>query len=722
MKRILSLAVATALGVLGSLVAAIPAAAAPVTTADWSYYRVGHDDGTTVDVFEGEDTAIQFSAIIGPDWSGWGHPKKKKYTFTTSDFSVTDGSLDFPYSIFYAWEGTSSTDENCYDESWFTTKFILPQRTCVDTVAYTAVVLLGVATDDMPIWTDADEAEYRGNGRLITTDDGLSFDAYSFVESKDTSSISVDTDKVTDITVQAEMCVDESQIENGDSATRALSVQFDGTNIAETTSTVVPWVDWQWTPESTPVVLEGEEPLQNLTDGAAGWVTTPDVGPVTVTVSADLRIGGSSILEPCSQDYAGPLDTGSGSGTPSASDIAMDLPSAFSWVDGGTPDMVSDGFGGVFALEHIDNPDTGNETNSLTHLGSSGDNDNFAGDGVATIDLPGSGGVGDVGRFGAGGSNWYAASWWDSEALAVVAGSMTTTGTDSVVIDTDTLALHCGRAGAVVDSVSMISAPMDNPLVRIDCHFRASKKRPHVPVTALALVDMSADNTLSGAGGFPSSSMTGAELAFMDISVNPAATDRDGALLVYSQSSKVKRLGTEYALWSIEPSGIVNKISLPTNPFPTHGVESLNLVPGATEGMWVGFVAQPYWTRKTYHPNEHVVKVWNGEAFFVGAEVDSGYTGVADEWQNTLVSLGSNDAFGQISFARSSFDNEAIGEVTLVTWNAETGSRTEGESITTVDPTHGYEPLLWSSPGTGDPNFFWITSETGYQVVSWDIP
>ncbi len=736
MKKLMSMVVTLALGIFGALIAAPAANSAPVTVADWTYYRNGHSDGTTLDFFTGEDAVAKFSAIIGPEWSGWGRPEKKKYKFTTSDFSVTDGSPDFfqSLSLFYQWEGTNSTDDDCYESDLFTTKFVLPQRTCVDTVTYSAVVLMPESTEDGTMWSDADEAEYRGNGRLITTDDGLSFDAYALIEASDQSSITVNTDYVSDITVQATMCVDESLIDNGDEAARVFAVKFEGLAISESQSTVVPWVDW-WTPESESVSLEGEEPLQDLTDTAAGWVTTPDVGNVTVTVTADLRKGGSSILEPCRQDYAGPLDTGTQSGTPSASDVTRTLPSAFSWSGGEPPLMVSDGFGGVFALES-ESDDSGDESNLLTHLGASGDNDSFAGDGVANIDFPGSAGVAHVGRWGAGGSHWFAASYWESGfslssrsprvaqsgSMMMTTGSMTTSSTNTVAIDESALAVFCDRPNAVIDYVEPISAPMEKPLLRVDCHYKASKKSRYVPVSALVMVDTSADNTLVGVGGFPSSSMGGAELVFMDVSVNPAATDRETAVLVYTQSSKFKRLGSEFVISSIEPDGTRNIVSLPANPFGARAVESLQLVPGATEGTWLGVVAQPYWARRNYFPNEHIVKLTNGDTFTLSAEVDTGYPGMADVWSGELVPLGSDSEFGQISFARSMFDGDAIGDVELITWDVATGDTSTGEPVPTVDPTEGYEPMLWASPGVGDPTFFWISSETEYQVVTWNLP
>ena len=721
-RRITSLVLSAVVGFATAL-AGVPAAqAAPVTTATFEYYRNGDLTTGGVNMQQGENGYASFSATIGPDWSGWAFPKKKKFTFTSSDFGVLDATNDEMLFGWVFWQGTSSTDPDCFEAEYFTLKFVIPQRSCVDTVSYVAEVFVDTAESDIDLEGDLLEASFAGNGRPATPENGLTYDIYAAVRVEDVTSIEIDTSDVGDVTVETEMCVDESRIDNGDEATRQFAVKFDGTPIRETASNTESWVNWQWTPEDQPVTLEGDEPLQNLVDHAGGWVTTADEGIVTVTVSTDLRIGGSSVLEPCEQAFAGPLSTSATGANPGATDSTMDLPSAFEWRDGSTPGMVTDGFGGLFAVDTVLDETDGTTTTNVTHLGSSGDNDDFAGDGVVTVE-PNSY-LADFIRWDTGGSSWAISEYFDyeSDVLTVLSGSMSSSSNRTVTVDRSVLEQHCNRPGASVENVTMISAPTDSPLIRIDCTYRASKKNPYAPVVALALVDVTQDDTLIGAGGSPSSAMTGASLDFYSIAVNPDATGDETAVFVYSQSSKVKKLGTEVRLNSIEPDGTVNFVSLPVNPFGKKEIGRLDLVPGVSEGTWLGIVDQSYVKKNNYIVDQHLVRVTGGDNLVVGEAVDTTYDGVADYWDMRFVPMGSDDEFGQISFARSMFDNEAIGDVEFIVWNSVTGATRQGETVPTVDPTHGYEPLLWSSPGGGDPTFFWITSESEYQVVTWNLP
>jgi hypothetical protein len=709
------------IGVVAALAGAPLAQAAPVTTADFEYYRNGDLATGGVDLQQGENGYASFSATIGPEWSGWAFPKKKKFTFTSSDIDVMDATNDEMLFGWVFWQGTSSTDPDCYKSAYFTLKFVVPQRSCVDTVSYVAEVFADTADSDIEIESDLLEASFAGNSREATPEDGLSYDIYAAVRVEDATSLEIDTSEISDVTVETGMCVNESLIDNGDEATRQFEVKFDGTPIAESASNTESWVNWQWTPEDQPVTLEGDEPLQNLTDQAGGWVTTANEGVVTVTVSTDLRVDGSSVLEPCEQAFAGPLSTSATGANPGATDSTMDLPTAFEWRDGSTPAMVRDGFGGIFAVDSVFDETDGITTTNVTHLGSSGDNDDFAGDGVVTLETATE--FPEVIRWNTGGSSWALSDFdYEAEVLTVRSGSMSSSSTRTVTVDYSVLEESCNRPGAWVEGVRMISAPTDSPLIRIDCYYRASKKNPFASVTALALVDMTQDDTLVGAGGFPSSSMTGAGLNVLSVAVNPDATGDETAVFVYSQSSTVKKRGTEIRLNSIEPDGTVNYVSVPTNPFGKKEINSLELVPGVSEGTWLGVVDQSYVRKNEYVVNQHLVRVTAGDYVTLGNSVDLGYDVIADIWDYSLVPLGSDTEFGQMSFARSMFDNEAIGNVDLNIWNVTTGDMATGESVPTVDPTHGYEPLLWSSPGAGDPTFFWITSESQYQVVTWNLP
>lgn len=731
MRKPLSLAATLVLVASGLVFTAQPASAAAQAATSWTIFRGAEPDGVSLEIRAGEWGNANFTASVGSDWEGWAHPKKKKWVFTAQQAEIS-GWDDYSggYLAQY-WYASSSVDPDCAFAG-FGAKYTVKLNSCIDTVAVALYLSMeDEASETSVISSTLDTIPFKANNVPITESTGRQFDASFAVSVTDSESLTLEDGDAEFVEPDLEVCVNEDLVHVGDEALVSLSATLDGTPLPVSSSGSDPWVDWGDADGSTFVVEEigwsDNAPLEDVGGFFGGRIHLPESGTVTVTASAEMTIGGNSILEPCPTSGSGfhdPLDVSATNGTINATATTENLPDDFTWYDyTGQQQFAADGFGGMFSYPMVDF-DVITDIDA-THFDSTGPQNNLD-DGVGHINPPSLGGDLRAGRWSAGGSQVLSVGLEDGGTWRLENRPMATGTSDTVTLSQRELDPGCGVPRALASSVIPISAPTSSPLVFVHCSKKV-KKNTYADFTSVARVDFSGDGSLVFiANPTPN---TPKQLTQSDLHVvtNPRAEGSDIAVWEYAENSDpmAKRPRVSHrTVTTIAADGTDTQFVLTEDPFPGDNPGSISLTAGSEPGEWVGLGEWYNWDELTGDLilERKVITVSDSASISVGDDIE--FTGPEAEYFTQITAL-STQTDGDVVLALSGgryFDGETTDYFASSILDPDDGSVSLGEVVSNTSSASFSAPSQPSTGFDGDGNMvvYWITSATEYQVVTWD--
>jgi hypothetical protein len=730
MRKPLALTVAVLLATAGLVFAAQPASAAPQAATSWTIFRGAEPDGVSLEIRAGEWGNANFTASVGSDWEGWAHPKKKKWVFTAQQAEIVGLDDNFPGYLAQYWYASSSVDPDCAFAG-FGAKYTVKLNSCIDTVAVALYLSMeDEAAETSVISSTIDTIPFKANNVPITESTGRLFDASFSFSVTDSESLTLEDGDADYVEPDLEVCVNEDLVEVGDEALVSLSATLDSTPLPESSSGSDPWVDWGDADGSTFVVEHDEwsdnASLENVGGFFGGRIHLPESGTVTVTASAEMTIGGNSILEPCPTSGSGfhdPLDVSASNVTINATATTENLPDDFTWSEyTGQQQFAEDGFGGMFSYPMVDFDVITDIT--ATHFDSTGPQNNLD-DGVGHINPPSFGGDLRAGRWGAGGSQVLSVGlddwdWWlENRPMA--------TGTiDTISLEQRELDPGCGVPRAGASWVVPISAPTSSPLVFVHCSKKV-KKNTYAEFTSIATVDFSGDGSLVFVANPTPNTPKQLTQSDVQLATNPRAEGSDIAVWMYAENSDplAKRpTVSNRTVTTIAADGTDTQFVLTEDSFPGDNPSLISLTPGSEPGQWFGIGEWYNWDELTDDLvlERKVITVTDSSSISVGDDI--AFADPEAEYFTQITAL-STQTDGDVVLALSggrSFDGETTYYYASSILDPDDGSVSLGEVVSNTSSDFFSAP---SSPGTGfdgDGNMvvYWITSATEYQVVTWD--
>ena len=629
------------------------------------------------------------------------------------------------------WLASSSVDPECLYLG-FGAKYTVKLNSCIDTVAVALYLSMeDEASETSVISSTIDTIAFKANNVPITESTGRQFDVSFSFSVTDSESLTLEDGDADYVAPDLEACVNEELVEVGDEALVSLSATLDGTPLPESSSGSDPWVDWGDADGST-FVVENDEwsdnaSLENVGGFFGGRIHLPESGTVTVTASAEMTIGGNSILEPCPTSGSGfyePLDVSATNGTINATATTENLPDDFTWSDyTGQQEFAADGFGGMFSYPMVHFDVITDIT--ATHFDSTGPQNNLD-DGVGHINPPSLGGDLRAGRWSAGGSQVLSVGLEDYDTWRLENRPMATGTIDTISLEQRELDPGCGVARAMASVVTPISAPTSSPLVWVNCSKKV-KKNSYADFTSVARVDFSGDGSLVFFANSTPNSPKQLTVTYAQTVTNPRAEGSDVAVWEYAENSDpmAKRPSvSNRTVTTIAADGTDTQFVLTEDPFPGDNPSLISLTPGSDPGQWVGIGVWDTWDDNTgdFVQQHKVITVTDSSSISVGDDIE--FADPEAEYFTQITAL-STQTDGDVVLALSggrSFDGETTYYFASSILDPDDGSVSLGEVVSNTSSAFFSAP---SSPGTGfdgDGNMvvYWITSATEYQVVTWD--
>ncbi len=730
MRKPLSLAATLVLVASGLVFAAQPASAAPQAATNWTIFRGAEPNGVSLEIRAGEWGNANFTASVGPEWEGWVHPKKKKWVFTAQQAEISGWDDYFAGYWAQYWLASSSVDPECLYLG-FGAKYTVKLNSCIDTVAVALYLSMeDEASETSVISSTIDTISFKANNVPITESTGRQFDASFSFSVTDSESLTIADGDADYVEPDLEVCVNEDLVEVGDEALVSLSATLDGTPLPESSSGSDPWVDWGDADGSTFVVEHDEwsdnASLEDVGGFFGGLIHLPESGTVTVTASADLTIGGNSILEPCplsGNGFDDPLDVSASNGTLNATATTELLPDDFTWSDyTGQQQFVSDGYGGMFSYPMVDFDVVADIT--ATHFDSTGPQNNLD-DGVGHFSSPSLHGDLRAGRWSVGGSQVLSVGLDDWDTWRLENRPMATGTSDTVTLSQRELDPGCGAPRAMASYVIPISAPTSSPLVWVNCSKKV-KKNTYADFISVARVDFSGDGSLVFVANPTPNTPKQLTQSDRQLATNPRAEGSDIAVWMYTENADpmAKRPGvSNRTVTTIAADGTTAQFQLTGDPFAGDNPDSISLTAGSEPGEWVGLGEWYNWDELTGDLilERKVITVTDSSSISVGDDIE--FADPEAEYLTEITAL-STQTDGDVVLAMSGgryFDGEDTRYFASSILDPDDGSVSLGEVVSNTSSAFFSTP---SSPGTGFDSegnmvVYWITSATEYQVVTW---
>jgi len=730
MRKPVSLTATMLLVASGLVVGAQPASAAPEAATNWTITRGAEPDGVSLEIRAGEWGDAVFTASVGPEWSGWAHPKKKKWVFSAQQAEIS-GVEAFPGYWSQYWYASSSVDPECAFAG-FAAKYTVKLDSCVDTVAVAGRMSMeGEASETSVISTTIDTIAFKANNVPITESTGRLFDASFSFSVTDSASLTIVDGDADYVEPDLVTCVDEGLVDVGDEALVSLSATLNGNPLPESSSGSDPWVDWGDADGGTFAVEHDEwsenAPLEDVGAYFGGRIHLPASGTVTVTASAEMTINGTSILEPCPTSGSGfhdPLDVSATNGTINATATTENLPDDFTWSEyTGQQQFAADGFGGMFSYPMVDFDVVGDI--NATHFDSTGPQNNLD-DGVGHISPNSLFGDLSAGRWDTGGSQVLSVGLEDGDRWRLEDRPMATGTTDTISLEQRELDPGCGVPRALASSVIPISAPTSSPLVFVHCSKKV-KKNKDAHFTSVASVDFSGDGSLVFVANPTPNTPKQLTQSELQLATNPRAEGSETAVWIYAENSNpmAKRPSvSNRRVTTIAADGTNAQFELTDDPFPGDNPRQIFLTAGSEPGQWVGVGEWYTWDESTgvWVQQLKVITVTDSISISVGDDIE--FTDPEAEFLS-VVSVLSTQTDGDVVLAMSGgryFDGERTYYFASSILDPDDGSVSLGEVVSNTSSANFDAP---SQPGAGfdgDGNMvvYWITSANEYQVVTWN--
>jgi predicted outer membrane repeat protein len=381
--------------------------------------------------------------------------------------------------------------------------------------------------------------------------------------------------------------------------------------------------------------------------------------------------------------------------------------------------MLGDQFGGMFLYPSDDaNP-------TFTAFDASGAT-NFTGDGSQVMPQAGNF-VSAPTRWGSGGSRWATLTLQENGDWSLVSGSMTSSMTTTTTFYDSDLVGVCGGKNVVMAWPTIEASATANPMIAVYC--MTKKKKLITTFGVLASVTEGAESPLNVVAkiGNPGTKSTFSQS--MEIGRNPAASGSQPALLDLTWNGHLKKSSQvidSIVVTAVAANGTVTSTTLNSDPLDGIEWDSLNLVPGATAGRWVGFVSAFEYnpTIDDYAETYRTVTVSNNTTFTIGGAIDA-TDSAGDPCNISPVTAISDTRFAYLCDASKVFDGELITAESVGIANVTNHTVVKGERVTntmSAYSNHVQQVGSWGVDGSGNPVSYWITSANDYTVVTWHLP
>ena len=743
------------LAIAGMVLAAVtvtgPTASAdsgPVNATSYSYTRDAV--GNKLTIRAGEEGQVTSSAWLSDEYSGWPVAINTVFTRTALAFKNLPADLVpdyYPLELSRDWSGSNWSDDECEGvEDSQNTLTITSTSNCINYLSVRDSYYLENDTAE-PLEVDTNfssqvlKAGKKGKkATTITTSNGLTNSLYGNLYVRNEASVSLTADE-RDLYTDFYMCIDESLVENGD----VLDIEYVlSRNTAPVSTDDFSVYDgegsefgiWDVTNESSLSFEITDDPGENLNLSFAismyddvNYEDTTQAGTYAGTV--DVKLAGSSVLEPCpTYDAAWPtLSTteGEAGSADAAISEGLNLPADADTANDNF-DMYShqsDGFGGMFYWgfpgdSWEDNP---NSDVSIVHMDGDAANNTLAGAGEIEINT-GKYGYFEIGRFGEGGGNWFTLVPGNKGAYSFSSGSMSSAGTATASFSGKTLNGLCGR-GFSAGYVSAVSAATTNPLLHVYCNDGAISKSVLAKVASgrVSVVTTLGTGTRTRPCVVPS------------YGTDTRASGTEAAVVVYTRVSSRDVNGycigegatvSSRSITTVTAALTATQARVTSNPWTGRDDEPdfIDIAAGSVSGTWFGVSHEMI--EPGYSPSvpAQLFTMTATAITIESSDIALDESANFGDWSMvTPLNQESPTQWSLMITGETEFDGESIGLATVATINPETGVVTNGDILEMRGMGYQTNRIIarFSAESGGNATMYTVTDENTYSSTMWSF-
>jgi hypothetical protein len=752
------------LAIAGMVLAAVtvsgPTASAdsgPVPAQSYSYTRPAV--GNTVVFRAGEEGQVSSNAYLSDEYSGW--PVANNTVFTRTAFSLKNPQVllpENPVEVNRYWSGSNWNDEECYgpDDNG-NTLTITSATNCINSLSINDTYYVkNNSAQNQTINTNFSSQVVKvgkkgKKAKAITDSNVLSTSLYGYFNLYNEESVSVVAGD-RDLSVNFEMCIDESLVGDGDVLTIEYDVKHSSVSVPSTDYELYEGSGWEYgtwdmTDENAlTFTLKDEEPEteapdENLILGFYLYLQDDEYTDTTETGTyegtVDVKLNGSSVTEPCptyDQEAAFPTsltEVDGAAGSAELTTTSRTLPTALAISSNDNFDQYSsrsDGFGGMFYWAYPgetweDNP---NSEVKVVHMTASARSDTLAGIGQIPLNT-GKYGYFEIARYGNDGQNWVTLVPGNKGSYAFTSGSMTlSAGSETANFTAKSLNGLCGK-GFTAGYVAPIPAPTVSPLLQVYCNNGAIGKSVLVKVVSgrASLVTTLGTGTrtrpcVSATYGTDTRA-SGSESAVI-FYTRVSSKDSNGDCGTNGARISSRSINTVPADLAVIPSAV----NITSNPWTERDEPAfISIAAGTTPGTWFGISSEM--SEPSYYSPSVPAQLFTMTAS--GIQIRSNdivldETTSFGEWFSvTPLSQVSGDPATEWSLmitGSAEFDSEGIGRATVATIS-ETGVITNGDILEMRGMGYQSSRIIgyFSADSDGNATMYTVDSENTYMASVW---